>query len=384
MTDTAPSGAKASPPALPLAPYTGCRGEAREQFAALSNNLLRDGGGADDFRQAAAGLYELFNEIGGRPQNITGAGAFTWQQESLLPGGKAINPYAAATCLLDHARTRAFGRGVRAAIAAAQSRFPGERIELLYAGTGPFAPLALLQTAFFGPDEVHFTLIDMHSAALLCQAQIISVLGHEDYVAETVQADATRWRPAQYKKYHVAVAEVMQRGLIVEPQVAVTLALLRHLRPGGLLVPERVELTLCLLNAGTEKHLADAAVDHLSEYFRLSGDSLPDCLATTSRERVIIGTPFALTAAVADTYEVTDTGLISLPPIQLPDRLPPGHKLRILTRITTSGGNVLGDYDSGLTIPEPLVEEPPLTDGAWYEIWYGMQGIPGLRLMPAA
>lgn len=372
-----------SRPALPLAPYTGHRVEAREKFAALSARLLGDGGEAEDFRRAAAELYNLFNEIGGRPQDTTSAGASAWRQGTLLPGGNAINPHAAAACLLDDARTRAFGRGVRAAVEAAQLRFPGERVEILYAGTGPFAPLALLQCAFFGPDEVRFTLIDMHPAALSCLAQVIAVLGLEDYVAETVQADAMRWRPGADKKYHVAIAEVMQRGLIVEPQVAVTLALLTHLRPGGFLVPERVELTLCLLNPGAEKSLSDAALARLSAYFRLSADSIPDCLPAASSERVAIGPAFALTAAVAEAYEVTDTSLICLPPLRLPDSLPPGHKLRILTRITTPGGNVLGDYDSGLTFPEPLVEEPPLQAGAWYEVWYGMQGIPGLRLMLA-
>ena len=263
-------------PKLPLAPYTGSLMDARQQFAALSTCLLRDVGEPIEFREAAYDLYALFNEIGGKPQDVIGAEAFTWQQETLLPTGKAINPNAAATCLLDYARTRAFARGVHDAIEAAKIRFPGECIEILYAGTGPYAPLALMQTPFFGPDEVRFTLIDMHESALSCQAQIISVLGLEEYIEEAVQADAAQWIPPDEKQYHVAIAEVMQRALIVEPQVAVTLALSKHMRPGGLLVPERIELTLCLLDPGAEQTLADACADRFSEYFRLSGDSIPD------------------------------------------------------------------------------------------------------------
>jgi len=374
-------------PELPLAPYTGSLIDARQQFAALATCLLRATGEPFEFRDAAYDLYALFNEIGGKPQDVVGAEAFTWQQETLLPTGKAINPGAAATCLLDYARTRAFARGVHDAIEAAKIRFPGERIEILYAGTGPYAPLALMQTPFFGPDEVCFTLIDMHESALSCQAQIVSVLGLEQYIEETVQADATEWVPPNEKKYHVAIAEVMQRALIVEPQVAVTIALSKHLRPGGLLVPERIELTLCLLDPGAEQTLAVACRGRLSEYFRLSGDSIPDAREFRSdadrelgRKRVIIGRQFVLKGSVAETHEITGEGHICLPPVQLPDTLPPRHEFRILTKIATSGDIVLGDYDCGLTIPEPLIDGPSPAPGGFYEAWYETRGIPGLYL----
>ena len=377
-------------PKLPLAPFTGSLTDARQQFAALSTCLLSDAGEPIDFREAACDLYSLFNEMGGKPQDVIGAEAFTWQQETLLPTGKAINPGAAATCLLDYVRTREFARGVHDAIEAAKIQFPGECVEILYAGTGPYAPLALLQTPFFGPDEVRFTLIDMHESALSCQAQIISVLGLEEYIEEAVQADATQWIPPDEKKYHVAIAEVMQRALIVEPQVAVTLALSKHMRPGGLLVPERIELTLCLLDPGAEQILADACADRFSEYFRLSGDSIPDAGEfrpdadrASGRKRVMIGRQFVLTGSVAEAHEVTDGGRIYLPPIQLPDRVHPSHEFRILTEIATFGDIVLGDYDCGLTLPQTVFDEPSLTPGGFYEVWYETRGIPGLRLRQA-
>ena len=90
-----------------------------------------------------------------------------------------------------------------------------------------------------------------------------------------------------------------------------------------------------------------------------------------------------LTGSVAEAHEVTAAGHICLPPIQLPDRLPPGHELRILTKIATSGDIVLDDYDSGLTLPQPVFDEPPLRPGGLYEVWYETRGIPGLRLRPA-
>ncbi len=384
-----PQPPPAKPPELVLLPFTGSRDEARERFSAISKCLLGDDGGPGELRQAANDLYAFFNEIGGQPQDIVGGAAFTWQQETRLPSGKAINPFTAATCLLDYARTRAFARGVQAAIRAAQTRFPGERIEVLYAGTGPFAPLALLQTPFFGPHEVRFTLIDTHPAALKCQSQIVSVLGLESYIEAAIPGDAIQWTPPEGRAYHVVAAEVMQRGLVIEPQVAMTLAIARHLRPGGFLVPERVELSFCLLNLQAEINLVEDGIARQAEYFRLSGDSIPDaelpashCGLETIRERLDLGRIFTLTASVAEDYDVSDAGRIGLPPLRMPDDPPAGRELRVLTRITTSGDIVLDDYASGLTFPELIFDAPSLTPGVLYEVWYETLGTPGLRLQP--
>ena len=373
-----------TPPALPLAPIDGYISQMREEFGSLATCLLAEDGDPDEFYQAALDLYALFNDIGGRPQDIVGPEAFTWQQETRLAAGMAINPFSAATCLLDDLRTRAFAGGVRDAIKAAQEQYPGERIEVLYAGTGPFAPLALLQTPFFGSDEVRFTLIDIHPAALACQAQIISVLGLEPYIEATIQADATQWQPPGGKKYHIAVAEVMERGLITEPQVAVTQMIANHLRSDGFLVPERIDLSLCLMCPEAEQERAEQSRDRLGEYFDLSGDSITDITPvlgdSAAPDRIFIDRVFSLTKSVAADYGITETGTIPLPAIQLPDQLPPGLALRVLTEITTFGNFALGDYASGLTFPEPLVDPPPLTPGGSYALGYETLGVPGLRL----
>ncbi len=374
-------------PALPLAPIDGYTSQMREEFCSLAACLLAEGGDPDDFLQAALDLYGLFNDISGRPQDIVGPEAITWQQETPLAEGIAINPFSAAICVLDDMRTRAFAGGVCDAIKASQEQYPGECIEVLYAGAGPFAPLALLQTPFFSSDEVQFTLIDIHPAALACQAQIISVLGLEPYIEATIQADATQWHPPGGEKYHVVVAEVMQRGLITEPQVGVTEAIARHLRSGGFLVPERIDLSLCLLSPEAEQERAVQARDRLGEYFDLSGDSIPDVTPilgdSAAPNRIFIDRVFSLTKSVAEDYERSETGIIPLQEIHLPDPLPAGLSLRVLTEIRTFGDFVLGDYASGLTFPEALDDSPSLTPGGTYTLNYESLGVPGLRLTRA-
>jgi hypothetical protein len=65
-----------------------------------------------------------------------------------LAAGVALAPSLAASCLMDAQRTRRFLCGLRDAIALRAAR---GGTEVVYAGTGPFAPLALLLVPFVPP-----------------------------------------------------------------------------------------------------------------------------------------------------------------------------------------------------------------------------------------
>lgn len=337
----------------------------RRELNALASNLLRDGGGPTDHRQAAEDLYDFLNQLAGRPQDVRGVEANPWQRETLLPTGKAINPYSAATCILDALRTRCFALGLRQAIRAAQARFPGERIELLYAGTGPFAPLALLQTAFFSPREIGFSLIDIHQPALDCLGNVLKRLGLQEYVQDWFRADATTWSPPAAETYHVIVAEVMEQALTQEPQVAATMNLARYLREGGVFVPETVELSLRLFDPESDfQQLKAGRREHLT-------------LKNASTEAVPL---FRLTQAGCRDYSVKDNR-ISLPAVRMPTGFPPGYTPCISTRIITFGDISLDEYDSGLTQPVILRELSGI-GSAMLEAWYAIGPHPGLQLIP--
>ena len=195
-------------------------------------------------RDAAHALHLLLARIAG-PAFAAPTGTDGATCDTALPDGLALSPAYAAMCLLDHNRTGAFAAGLASAIARAQARFPGQRIRVLYAGTGPFATLALIQHALFSPEEVGFTLLDIHQSSLDAARRIHGALDLNAYLDAAHCADATTFAH-EGPPFHVAVSETMQRALKKEPQVAITRRIARLLQPDGILVPERIALDLAL------------------------------------------------------------------------------------------------------------------------------------------
>lgn len=185
-----------------------------------------------------------------------------------LPDGEALSPARAADCTRDIARTAAFVRGLHEAI----STFDGE-VDVLYAGTGPLAPLALPLMAMH--ENVRFTLVDVHPHSIEHLRALIDRFGFTRFVREIAVADATRFEPRV--RPHIAVTETMRRSLEAEPQVAVTRQLARVLRPEGILVPERITLDLQVADpASAMAWLRGGALPpmrHVARLFELTRDT---------------------------------------------------------------------------------------------------------------
>ena len=168
--------------------------------------LLDRASTADELTAACAALYETW-------RNATPAARLAAEvtDDLRLEHGLALSPRSAAQCLLDAPRTAVFLRGTLAAISEAMRRFPEEPLEIVYAGTGPFATLALPLFDRLEPRRVRFTLIDVDERSTESVHSLVEHFGFGDHVKAIIHADATKYR--HDAPVHVVVTETMQRAL---------------------------------------------------------------------------------------------------------------------------------------------------------------------------
>lgn len=344
-----------------------------DDLARIGRTLLDPASHPGELRETVMEFAELCGRITGI--DVAG-GDRAFERDTLLAAGKAVSPLTAARCARELARTAVFVRGLEAALVAASARFEARPLHVLYAGCGPYATLILPLLPFLDPEDVRFTLVDVHQEALAGALAVIRHFGFEKCVAGTLKADATTHDFGALRPIHVALTETMQQALAKEPQVAVSANLVRHLEPEGILVPERVTVSLVLL-------------DPKREFTLLPPDFPPDReLPRSERVRVPLGEVMVLDRKTASAYPHSlPTPLIRLPGPAARNRLVPA----LLTGIQVFGPHVLGDYDCSLTLPVMLrPSEVPGEDadlrfhyrtgtrpGIEWE-WRGLQdGVPG-------
>ena len=312
-----------------------------------------------ELRTAANELHSLLSEAGDFNDNSSDAAD---TNETMLPAGKAISPKDAARCVLDFARTSKFLKGVHAAVLEAQSRFPSKPVEVLYAGCGPFAPLALPLATKFSPDQIQLTLLDIHERSLKSVKRLIHGFGLGSHVRAIIQADATTYSHPAETPLHIIIIESMQRALDKEPQAAITANLAPQLCHGGILVPQRVSVHACLYDPKKEFSLAPPEANS-------------DASQTLNeRVRVELGSVLELTARNAGEFK----GSSALPVVTF-EVQDSGQALGIMlvTTVTVFGSVVLNEYESGVTYPLILHELGHATAGSKIEFQYQIGSKPG-------
>jgi len=240
-----------------------------------------------------------------------------------LSRGLALSVDDAGACVLDANRTAKFLRGIRAALSELYVRFPGERIEIVYAGTGPYAALIVPLLVQRRPHNLLVTLIDVHPQTIRSVARVIAHFGLERYVRELVVGDATDYRHKTGVPLHLIITETMQRALTAEPQVAISQQLTAQLQKHGILVPESIVVDLAFIPRSS----AARPSDHFDEgNFRRVG-----CVVEVSLPTLRAG----LTSRV----------------LEIPAAVPADSIAAYATSIRTYGPHVIASGESGLTVP---------------------------------
>ena len=305
----------------------------------------------DDDRLSAAAtqLYSLCSSVTGIDESSIDTDDLN---ETRLSNGNAISPKNAARCVLDYSRTSKFLRGTQAAIVEAQKRFPDTTIEILYAGCGPFAPLAVPLTTRFSAGEIQFTLLDIHKRSLDAAQRIFQAFGLTSFVRNYIHGDATSY--IHHRPLHLIITETMQRALEKEPQVAITLNLAPQLHPGGIFIPEKVSVNACFYQPSTEFQSRPV----------IGG-------------RINLGQILELTAE--DSRALSDEACLLTVVLDIPRGANKTLGLMLLTTVQVFESVVLDEYESGITYPVVLRDFSWSDCGTRIEFVYSLGAEPGFR-----
>ncbi len=187
------------------------------------------------------------------------------KSEILLSGGIALSSFDAAVCVDDYIRTARFIKGTYFAIQELQQKFPDQKINILYAGCGPYATILLPLLPLLSKEDIHITLLDINEYSITFINTLLIKLELNYYDIDVWQANAITYKYPQSKSLHLIITETMFQALTREPQVAVTANLAPQITEGGMLIPEEIKLSMAYSFFAKEPFLqsGNAAFDNL-------------------------------------------------------------------------------------------------------------------------
>lgn len=252
--------------------------------------------------------------------------------------GKSLGSTWAAMCLKDQIRTKMFTKGVFRSIEKVREN-TSKAVQILYAGTGPYATLAILAMSHFEPAEVQFTLMEINSASLLSAKNVIEKLGFQHHVKEYLCADATKYRITSEQEFQIVISETMQRSLETEQQVPITINLMNQLPKSTILIPESVSLTAALIDSAQLNRTFKGVEEH-NVLLRL--DTLFEINKTTAIDYREVQS------------ELKKKVYLNQTTIKIPSKINHFNLLAILTDITVLDDIRIKFNESGLTSPQFL------------------------------
>ncbi|SDL48974.1 hypothetical protein SAMN05421820_101576 [Pedobacter steynii] len=236
--------------------------------------------------------------------------------------GNAIGTFWAAKCIREIFRTQRFSRALYSSVLGAigQNKRP---IHVLYAGTGPFAALALPVMMMLKPEEVQFTFLEINPESIEVLEKVIDLFDLRAYVKNIHQCDASLW-DVPSSGIDIVISETMSRALIAEPQVAIMLNLASQLPKDVVFLPEEIKVSLCKLSRGSREP------ERITELINFNKASMYSIIEHSSMRN----------------WNFNDQDIQT--------NLSEGDQLYFMTEIRINEGNILNLDDSSLNILEKL------------------------------
>ena len=277
--------------------------------------------------------------------------------------GLAISPTQAAMCAGEFQRTAVFLRGLHDAIKSLIEAKSPEVVRVLYAGSGPYATLAIPLMTIFPPEAVRFTILDIHPDSIKHVKLLVRRLGLADCVDASVVADACHYTIPDDSIPHIILSETMSTALEKEPQVAI----MRHLlyqAPDAIIVPESVRVEAFLVDTSKE---IDVIVP---ESEGPASKSPPD--------RIPLGPVFELNATAIRSWSSLSGDRLPAATIHIPPPPEPLYRPYLFTTITTHGKHLLRTHDCSLTGIREILESDDYAAGGSWQFHYRCGASPGL------
>jgi hypothetical protein len=328
----------------------------------ITEILLKPEEHYDELTKANNDLLALFFSVSGldmeKPEN---------REDIRLVNGKAIGPVWAALCIREILRTKRFIRGFYSGIKAALAKFPDRPIHILYAGTGPFATLAMPLTTVFTSSEINFTFLEINPLSIRSLEKVAAAFQAEKYISEIVSCDAGKYKTPRNKPIHMIITETMQNALQKEPQVGITLNLAPQMEDGGILIPQNITIAAALLDPKKNKARMTSMDWPGQEYYRILGKIFELNKHTE--------TPYAIDNTSANAGEYTfPEGAVAIPKGNLA-----GYThLLLFTTIQVFEAEYLTPWECSLTLPQNIMVLEPNNDSvAQVNFQYMMREKPG-------
>ncbi len=217
--------------------------EFKKQLLSVSKDILLEGDFHDALAPAITKYHQLLCEMVGIDPDSEQDRAHVETEK-----GNAVGTFWAACCVKEIFRTQRFVKGLAQAIKDVQGK--GKKtVHVLYAGTGPFAALALPIMLTFQPTEVQFTLLEINKNSYEKLHNLLQKLDLLPYVKDLELVDATNYT-LKNCDVDIVLSETMNLALFREPQVSIMMNLAQQLKDSALYLPQEIKVALCKQEGG--------------------------------------------------------------------------------------------------------------------------------------